>query len=368
MNFENQYSLLDQWLHRFSFASNSAQIGIADMEDRLYASELKHIRSERPVFVTALPRAGTTILLNLLVGTGKFASHVYRDMPFVLCPMLWQRFAKHFQQESGTRERAHGDGVSVSADSPEALEEMIWKPFWQAHYKEDKIRPWKHCDNASFQEFFYNHMRKIIALRSVDKSSPLRYASKNNLNIARIRAIPKIFPDCIILLPFREPLQHAASLLRQHRSFLSMHKVDRFSARYMAGIGHYDFGENLKPINFDAWLDRAHCTDPQQLAFWLQYWTATYRHVLSQKGDSVHLVSTAALTEQPNESLARLADILGLSDSNSLLQQAPLLRSANQHEIDHSGLTSELINSAQDIYHTLNKLAVLPLYGDTSQA
>lgn len=368
MNFENQYSILEQWLHRFSFSSTAAQIGVADMEDRLYASELRHIQSERPVFVTALPRAGTTILLNLLVGTGSFASHVYRDMPFVLCPIVWQRFAKHFQQESQIRERAHGDGVSVSADSPEALEEMIWKPFWQAHYKEDKIRPWKHCDKSLFQEFFNNHMRKIIALRSVDTRAPLRYASKNNVNIARIRAIPKMCPDCIILIPFREPLQHAASLLQQHRSFVSMHEVDRFSSRYMAGIGHYDFGENLKPINFDAWLDREHCNDPQQLKFWLEYWVATYRHVLSQKGDSVHLVSSAALNENPNKSLARLADILGMPDSGSLLRQAPLLRSANQHEIDDTGLNAELISSALDIYHTLNMLAVLPPSDNTSQA
>ncbi len=57
------------------------------------------------MFVTALPRAGTTILLNLLVGTGSFASHTYRDMPFVLCPMIWQRFAKQFQVSDEARER-----------------------------------------------------------------------------------------------------------------------------------------------------------------------------------------------------------------------------------------------------------------------
>ncbi len=32
-----------------------------------------------------------------------------------------------------------------------------------------------------------------------------------------------------------------------------MHARDPFARRYMEAIGHYDFGANLRPIDFDGW-------------------------------------------------------------------------------------------------------------------
>ncbi|MDZ7783932.1 MAG: hypothetical protein U5K56_13685 [Halioglobus sp.] len=183
-------------------------------------------------------------------------------------------------------ERAHDDGLQVSVESPEALEEIVWMPFWKKHYAPEKIQPWKSCDTEAFKAFFASHMRKIVALRSQAHGSPLRYASKNNMNIARLRAIPAMLPDSTIIVPFRQPLQQAASLLNQHERFLEMHREDSFSRRYMAGTGHFDFGANLRPIDFDGWLQARRCDDPLQLAFWLEYWIAAYRHVLDHTGDA----------------------------------------------------------------------------------
>ena len=69
MKFENQYSLPNQWLHRLSFATTGAQVGLADIESNLFKKQLEPVICERPVFVTALPRAGTTLLLNLVFKT-----------------------------------------------------------------------------------------------------------------------------------------------------------------------------------------------------------------------------------------------------------------------------------------------------------
>ena len=51
------------------------------------------------VFVTGMARSGTTILLQALHDTGKFASLTYADMPIVLSPNLWSKFNNNNQHE-----------------------------------------------------------------------------------------------------------------------------------------------------------------------------------------------------------------------------------------------------------------------------
>ena len=118
MAFENRYSSIDRLLHKFAFSTRKAQIGLADLEDVMFRHRLARHELDRPLFITALPRAGTTLLLELCVASGTFASHTYRQMPFVLIPMLWNRFSEGFRRSDMPRERAHGDGMLVSVDSP----------------------------------------------------------------------------------------------------------------------------------------------------------------------------------------------------------------------------------------------------------
>ena len=175
MSFADSYGVFDRLLHRFAFATTWAQRGVADLEQKLFRRELDAVDPGAPVFVTALPRAGTTILLELLAGLDEFASHRYRDMPFVLTPMLWSRFVGSGDRDAAPQERAHGDGIQISQDSPEAFEEMLWRAFWKSHYKRDRIAPWSRCDEPEFVEFLVAHMRKVIALRAREKRARFRF-------------------------------------------------------------------------------------------------------------------------------------------------------------------------------------------------
>jgi len=60
--------------------------------------------------------------LNALSALPAMCVHTYRHMPFVLCPLLWHRVSRGLRQESKLSERAHGDGLLVGFDSPEAFE------------------------------------------------------------------------------------------------------------------------------------------------------------------------------------------------------------------------------------------------------
>lgn len=349
------YSLLDRILHKIAFSTYTAQIGIADIEDRMFADQIKQAAVDRPVFITALPRAGTTLLLESLTQLNEFASHCYRDMPFVLMPLLWNRFPETFRHSGEAKERAHGDGMLVNVDSPEALEEVIWKTFWKKQYDKDRIHLWPEGENEEFVEFFQNHMKKIIVLRHQENIARTRYISKNNLNVARIPLIRRIFPEAVVIIPFRDPLHHASSLLEQHRNFLRIHAEDRFAADYMRAIGHFDFGIHLRPIDFDHWYDQRGSQDPQELAFWLEYWAAGYRHLLKQIGDNVHLFNYRKLCENPEDGLTVLSDLTQIRDSSALMQIAPTIHPSRKRDIDVEGISSDLLERVASLYETLDK-------------
>ena len=181
------------------------------------------------VFVSGLARSGTTILLNALYESDEFASLSYKDMPFVLAPNLWSKLSPN-KKNIDSVERAHGDGVKVSTESPEAFEEVFWMTFAE--------------DHKDTKEKFKNYVQLIN-----HKYQKKRYLSKNNQNIKRLELISKIFPNSKILIPFRNPIQHAYSLLVQHQRFIEYSKKDAFISNYMKWIGHTEFGPNYVPIN-----------------------------------------------------------------------------------------------------------------------
>jgi hypothetical protein len=281
---ELNYSRLDRLLHRLAFAGNAVQFTAADIERAMYSASYKAVRGERPIFVTSLPRAGTTLMLEVLYRFPSLASHVYRDMPFVMAPVLWSHLSGSFRRPQELRERAHGDGMQVGYDSPEAFEEILWRAFWPEKYHDDRIDLWTRGDQLSeARDFFLEHMKKIIALRRPDRPDDGRYVSKNNGNVARLDLIRVMFPDAKILVPIRRPVEHARSLLNQHRRFLEMQRETPFVRRYMGDIGHYEFGSLHRPIAFPGFEALKGAHTPLELNYWIGYWIAAFEHVLARK-------------------------------------------------------------------------------------
>ena len=302
MSTAGDYGRVDRFLHHLAFKGTGLQKVLADLEDQMFKRDLGTVAVDRPVFVTSLPRAGTTLLLEVVHALPGFATHTYRNMPFILCPMLWERIAAGFRKAGDRRERAHGDGVVVDFDSPEAFEEVVWQAFWPDKYQGDRICPWTRVDrDDEFEDFLNRHIAKILKLNG----GAGRYVSKNNANIARLDLLRAIFPDATLLVPFRAPLQQAGSLLRQHQRFLEIHGQDDFARAYMEGIGHREFGRTLRPIDFAGWLDRAP-RDPSHLDFWLAYWIAAFEPVLEQ-ADGVSLIDYDRLCVEPGAVLAEVA-------------------------------------------------------------
>lgn len=349
-NFVNKHSIIDKILHNLAFKSWSPLISLSNIEDRIFEKELAGIENKKPVFITALPRAGTTLLLELCVGTNEFVSHTYGDMPFLLTPLFWSRFSKLFRHSDIPTERVHGDGIMVNVDSPEAFEEIIWKGFWPSRYRKDRIIPWAEPNYPDFEKFLHHHIRKIVFLRGDVDLPQARYISKNNLNIARIRYLKHVFPDSIIIIPFRAPLQHASSLLRQHRNFLSIHQDDPFACKYMEDTGHYDFGKNLRPVDFDDWLPREQVFDSNTLVFWLQYWINTYRYLLTNAHDHVKFFSYDLFCNDPKRSLEQLGKLLEIKNIESLTENADRIVAPKPYHVDAGDIASGLLKQADSLF------------------
>lgn len=319
----------DRLLHRFAFATTAAFKGLADIESRLCRRRLAAIDVRRPVFIAGLPRAGTTMLLRALAALGPFASNSYRDMPFLLTPLSWDLLSRRLPRRDAAMVRAQGDGVVVTRDAPEALEEIVWRAFWPAKYRPDRIEPWQPGErdrHGEFAPFLRSHFAKTIALRREQGQPPRRYLAKNNAHLGRIGKILALRPDATVVVPFREPRRQVVSLLRQHRRFSEIHAADQFARRYMADVGHFEFGANLRPIDFGGWLGAVEeplSAAAQRLDFWLRYWCAAYDHALAEAGDSqigrsVVFVSYDVACKCPFETLASLCRRVGVGEPRAL--------------------------------------------------
>ncbi|HVH26925.1 MAG TPA: sulfotransferase [Vicinamibacterales bacterium] len=314
MTYELNYSRLDRLLHRVAFAAPFVQLTAADIEGMVCGASYNAARAARPVFITSLPRAGTTLMLEALNHFPSLASHTYRDMPFVLAPVLWSRLSGPFRQTAELKERAHGDGMDVGFDSPEAFEEILWRTFWPHKYSNTGIALWRPEDSSrDGRGFFSSHMKKIVALRRPDRLNDGRYLSKNNANVARLALLGRMFPDAKILVPVRQPLAHARSLLRQHRNFLEMHEASPFVRRYMADLGHYEFGAVHRPIRFPGLDELVANRDPLTIDYWLAYWIAGFEHVLLHR-DNVIVVSYESSCADPARAVEAICARLDVDD------------------------------------------------------
>ncbi len=348
----NDYSRVDRLVHRLAFAGPGVQLAAADIEDGLFKAELAKVESGAPVFVTSLPRAGTTILLTALATAPELCCHLYRDMPFVMTPMLWSRISGRFQKTATLQQRAHGDGIEIGYDSPEAFEEMIWRAFWPEKFGADAITLSGSADlRPEARDFFLRHFAKIVALRSGQTPPAGRYLSKNNGNVSRIDLILTMFPEAQILVPVRHPLTHAASLRRQHLLFLDRHGKDPFAERYMRDIGHYEFGALHRPVLFEEFRTLAQGTTPSDLDYWFAYWIAAFRHVAARR-ERLHLLGYEALCADGRHSGEHLCALLGLDPGSAEAIGAPF-RSAPEPDAALADHRSSLRDQAEALHADL---------------
>ncbi len=258
----SDYSATDQLLHRLALGSKPVAEMAHDIERGIFLKSAPPDQGDH-VFVTGLARAGTTILMREIHRTGQFGSLTYADMPFVLAPNLWARLSSRGSSPGEKTERAHGDGIAVDKHSPEALDEAYWRVFdGDSYIGADGLSP--HTPDDDLIAGYRDLIRLVLR-----KTGKTRYVSKNNNNILRLASLAAALPKAQFLVPLRDPLTHAASLLNQHERFLP---AEPFVRDYMTWLGHHEFGATHRPFLFGP----APAGDPMTLDYWLRVWIAAY--------------------------------------------------------------------------------------------
>lgn len=280
---------------------------------------------ERPIFIAGLARSGTTMLLRKISALPGLASHRYSDFPFLFTPYYWDRLNGRPKREQ-PRERLHKDGIMVTAESPEAMEEMLWMAFFR-----DRLHDPARSNvlgagdgDPAFDAFYRDHLRKILLIRGGN-----RYVSKNNYNISRFRYLLRLFPDARFLVPVRAPLDHVASMLKQHRLFAETEGRNRQVSDHLRRIGHFEFGLNRKPINLgdtaavkavqDCWAAG------DEARGWARYWAMIYRGIADMiaadplLAERCRFVRFEDLCDRPLETVTTVARHLDLPDDDATL-------------------------------------------------
>ena len=136
------YRAGDQLVHTMAFASGSVMRIASSLDNLVFAHSISKTEQAAPVFVTSLPRGGTTAVLNALDSLRSVATHRYRDMPFITAPLLWDLFGSGSARQVAKRQRAHGDGIEIDLESPEAFDEVLWRLYWPGKYDRGSISLW----------------------------------------------------------------------------------------------------------------------------------------------------------------------------------------------------------------------------------
>lgn len=336
---EKNYSAGSRLLHQIVLGSPVVGEATFDIERLIFASKTPDTSDGKHVFVTGMARAGTTILMRKMYENGEFCSLTYRDMPFILAPNMWRVFTSFSRRKTVRQERAHGDGLKIDYDSPEALEEVFWRVFCGSDYIKNNCLVPMAADNETVEKF-----RSFIALILRDDNDKL-YLSKNNNNILRLNSITKAFPNALIVIPFREPIQQAYSLMNQHQRFIRIHSSDRFTIKYMTWLAHHEFGADHRPFVFYENTDGYEDTD--NLHYWLKLWLDTYSWVRDNLPEQAIVLSYESLCDDTEFVWGRLTRKINLSPFDK-----SMIFSKSIHQVE-SSLSSGLLTQAYEVYNDL---------------
>lgn len=315
---------------------------------KLLNYQVKHVPNVLPkedrvrsVLITGLARAGTTALTKELDKRGPFASLDYSNMPVLMAPRLWAKFYKPKRTED--KERAHGDGVKVGLASVEALEEYFFKVLKDDSYIQ-KDGVYEHAisveDNA-----LYRRYQKSIAGDRV-------YLAKNNNAITRIKSLQALNPDTAIFIMFRDPLEHANSLMRQHQKFVEQQEQDPFVLNYMNWLGHHEFGKGQRPFILGG--KGAQDGDPNTLDYWLSRWINYYQYALTLE-NPCFLNYEDFLTDPK-----RILSVIKAQTGLSITLDGITLFDKKMSTI--SGANEQLRHDAYQIYEALNSACLNESY------
>lgn len=333
---DENYSEISQLFHRL-ILNNYNLSKLLFSADARFKKNKSVVEDDNYVMVSGLARAGTTSVTSQLFDLGQFSSLDYSNMPVLIAPNIWKRI--YSPKKVSLKERKHGDRMLFGLNTVEALEEYFFKVFLNDCFITERYLK-AHAIPADVYTK-YKHYQTMI--RTDNKSV---YLSKNNNLILRYASLREFDRSFKAIFLFRQPLEHAQSLLYQHQRFCKLQQEDSFIIEYMNWLGHHEFGTNQKVFNFSE-SDLKLPADKEQLDYWLAVWTNYYAHLLRLDNTNLFIIDYKDYLHQPVEVFKYLSDKLDIPldvDRMEIFE--------NKKDISYHGDASTL-QRAQEVYEVL---------------
>lgn len=319
----------------------------------LFAKDKKRINQSaktdvKPfVIVSGLARAGTTALARMIYSPENFHSTKYANMPFIMAPNFWKRF--YNPKKTKEKQRAHGDNVMHSENSIEAMEEYFFKAQLNDHYITDSSLVKHDIDEKLYHE--YLNFQSLFQ----EKDQSTTFLAKNNNLILRLESLRNFDKAFKVVLMFRDPIDHAKSLMNQHLNFVKQQQDDPFTLKYMDWLGHHEFGLNQKYFDLGRDLDLS-VYNKNELNYWLVSWLNYYETLLNLMPDeNIILVEYQDLLEKPNELKLQLANRLDVSMSDDRVDAFKPSAYANKLEEALEGLDAAVLERIENVYNKMKE-------------
>jgi hypothetical protein len=324
-------------------------LGLGRLESSLLKEELRPVSIRMPVYVCGLARAGSTLLHEIVASTGGVATHRVKDYPMVYTPCWWRQ-ATARRRPTAPRERVHRDGVLISPESPDAVEEMLWMGFFpRCHDPSVSNRLTAGSSHPAFEAFYRAHLAKLLLAERAT-----RYVAKANYHVARLAYLVRLFPDARIILPVRAPVSHIASLVRQHQWFCQGQRKHPRALAWMRRLGHFEFGRDRRPLNLGDGervraIQRAWAAG-EEVHGWAWYWDMVYGHLTrlleadAQVRAATKVVRFEDLCARPAQTIRAVLEHCALPDTERVVAQfAPSIRFPDYYQSPFSAAEVALI-------------------------
>jgi hypothetical protein len=299
------------WSVRGVHAAAPLFVGLGNLESRFLAGRLASQRVDRPGYICGLPRAGTTITLQMLSEHPDVVTHKYADFLMPYMPYVWNKVFPRIPVDAMRKPvpRIHRDRIEVTRDSAEMGEEILWEHFFPHIHAETNYSVLDgSTSNAAFERFYDEHLRKLALVRGRS-----RYVSKAIMCVVRMQYLRKLFPDARFLLYIRNPVDHVASLIKQDRIWAELEQSDPRQIEIIELTGHHEFGPHQVMANVgnpEELREIRRLFDSGQVAeSRARYWAYVYGFVAKQLQDDPELAKRVCVVRYEDLCTDSLATI-----------------------------------------------------------
>jgi hypothetical protein len=309
------------YLARFFNRHPKFNLKLSNWESKRLRKKIEKTKIDRPIFVLAFARAGTTVTVEMLGKHPDVAYHKYLHLVNPFIPHWIQKIADVLPIFRKKVERLHKDTLLVNRDSPEAVEEGYWIRFFNDIKKE---KPSDVLDDNTSNPEFERYYQVLIKKLLINQKGT-RYLTKNNYNITRMMYIKKLFPDAKFILMTRNPINHIASLIKQDRVLTDLETEDERLLDWTKIMGHREFGTAKICINFNSdeiinKIKELWSNKDKYVEGWAFYWGSIHKYIydLLDKNEmlsnSTLLIKYEDLTEKSEETIEKILSFTEVSE------------------------------------------------------